>query len=242
MNKIKFLLLSWISVCSILIAEVPESDLVYVPYYANLNEALELGGNRIAEGTRFIVIRVEEDRVKVNFSRKGIHEIHLSKTNIKDLISQQKKINLGSSRIAYFIGNKIASGESNWKKLIHLDEINQYEQWVFFYAASSDSNIRKWLINLNKLCEKAKVDSPKTLFLYIDTEGNQQNLEKLGAELDLSISSLPWYLSKGYVKGFDHLDNASELPAIVFVSSTNNINSIHSGEESVERLLFNKDN
>ena len=93
------------------------SDLAYVPYYANLEESIEVSGKQIKEGTQFIIIRVEDDQVLANFSRKGIHAIELSKTNIKKLVLEQKKLKQPSSRLAYFIGNKIASGESNWKIL-----------------------------------------------------------------------------------------------------------------------------
>ena len=93
------------------------------------------------------------------------------------------------------------------------------------------------LSEFNQLAENTKERFSNKLFLYIDTEGDQKNLDLLGNELDLSIATLPWYLSKGYVKGLGHLTEEHDLPAIAVVHSTNNIKSIHSGYESVINYL-----
>ena len=231
--KILFLL----SVSSCLFSELLESDLIYVPYYANLTESLEISNNTIKAGTRFIVIRIEEEKVLGNFSRKGIHELTLSQTNIQDLVSEQKQLGESSSRIAFFIGNKLVSGESNWKHLIHADEVKQYDEWVILYAPSSGIGIEQSLTDFNESYERAKIKSPQTIFVYIDTEGNKKILDQLGYDLGLSLATLPWYLSKGYVKGLGHLNEGDELPAIAVVKSTNNIKSIYLGADSVQQYL-----
>ena len=107
---------------------------------------------------------------------------------------------------------------------------------VYFDVYDNSLSV-KWLSEFNKLAENTKERFPNKLFLYIDTEGHQKNLELIGNELDLSIATLPWYLSKGYVKGLGHLILEDELPAIAIVHSTNNIKSIHSGYESVINYL-----
>ena len=236
MKKIKLSFL-FIALANFLFSAILDSDLAYVPYYANLEESIEVSGKQIKEGTQFIIIRVEDDQVLANFSRKGIHAIELSKTNIKKLVLEQKKLKQPSSRLAYFIGNKIVSGESDWKNLIHIDEVKKYDEWVILYAASSHPDIKDWLSKFNHVSENTKEHFPNKLHLYIDTEGHQKNLELIGNELDLSIATLPWYLSKGYVKGLGHLILEDELPAIAIIHSTNNIKSIHSGYESVINYL-----
>lgn len=236
MKKIKLLFL-FIALANLLFSAIPDSDLAFVPYYADLEESIEVSGKQINEGTRFIIIRVEGDEVLANFSRKGIHRVELSKTNIKNLLLEQKKLNQPTSRLTYFVGNKIVSGESNWKNLIHINEVKKYDEWVILYAASSHPNIKHWLSKFNKVSENTKERFPNKLFLYIDTEGHQKNLDLLGNELDLSIATLPWYLSKGYVKGLGHLTEEVEFPAIAVVYSTNNVKSVHSGNESVINYL-----
>lgn len=236
MKKIKLSFL-FIALANLLFSEISDSDLAYVPYYANLEESIEVSGRQIKEGTQFIIIRVEGDQVLANFSRKGIHAIELSKTNIKKLVLEQKKLKQPFSRLAYFVGNKIATGESNWKNLIHINEVKKYDEWVILYAASSHTNIREILLGFDQLSEDSKARFSNKLFLYIDTEGHQRNLDILGYELEISINTLPWYLSKGYVKGLGHLTEEHALPAIAVVHSTNNIKSIHSGNESVMDYL-----
>jgi len=236
MKKIKLSFL-FVALANCLFSAILVSDLAYVPYYANLEESIEVSGKQIKEGTQFIIIRVEDDQVLANFSRKGIHAIELSKTNIKKLVLERKKLKQPSSRLAYFIGNKIASGESNWKNLIHINEVKKYDEWVILYTASSHPDIKHLLSEFNQLAENTKERFSNKLFLYIDTEGDQKNLDLLGNELELSIATLPWYLSKGYIKGLGHLTEEHDLPAIAVVHSTNNIKSIHSGYESVINYL-----
>ena len=237
-------LFSFLLISSYIFSGVSESDLAYVPYYANLTESLITPNNEIKEGTRFIVIRIEGNRVLGNFSRKGIHELALSKTNIEDLVSEKKLVGEPSSRIAFFIGNKLASGESNWKYLIHIDEIRQYEEWVILYAPSSDPNIKQLLLQFNKQFLRSKIESPKTLFVFIDTEGDQKALDQLGNDLDLSIATLPWYLSRGYVKGLGHLSQKDEtiFPALAIVKATNNVKSVYQGSNSVLQYLSSSHN
>ena len=205
------------------------SDYDFIPIYANLDHSLTLSnGVSLKANTRFIVVRVEGDQVLANFSaRKGIHLIPIASTNVLELTQSNKesfKDNAdGFSRLSEFLKNRIASGESGWKYLVHQDKVKKYKKWIILYADSSHDTTKALIENFDKKYRSLSESESETFFLYIDTAGDQKNLDALANSLQLKIGTLPWYLSKGYAHSLQHLDSELQVPVIVEAKSNNTI-------------------
>ena len=220
-----------------------ESDYDFIPIYANLDYPLTLtNGVSLKANTRFIVVRVEGDQVLANFSaRKGIHLIPIASTNVLELTQTNKESfkdsTVGYSRLSEFLKNRIASGESGWKYLVHQNQVKKYEKWVILYADSSHDTTKALIQNFDKKFRSLSESESKTFFLYIDTIGNQKNLEALADALQLTIGTLPWYLSKGYAHSLQHFDSELQEPVMVEVKSNNTILNRVVGAELIQEYL-----
>ena len=233
-----------------LAATASEIDIIqdedYIPFYAHLEHEIDTEVGRLELGQRVVVIRpVDSSHVRVDVSRKGTATIPVSAT---DLASEMEKIKSKAvpnvelvPRMSFFLGNRIVSGESNWKVTLRGDRVKQYKRWILLYGDALNESIDNIIsIASEHYNDLPDVERDQTLFVYMDIVGNKKSIQDLASRIQPSIQCMPGYLSQAYSRSFDHIDFDRELPQIVEVASSGRLLDSANGTDGVKAWLQDK--
>jgi hypothetical protein len=181
----------------------------------------------ITAGTRCIILRpVGIDQLLIEIPRRGVFEVPLSSTNVgaamadSELTEELRAV----PRMSYFFANRIISGESGWQYPVRTEVVTLFNRWIIIYGNSNEpltlEAIRCADTFYQSLVERERKE---TSIVYMDPSGSKGGIQKIAERLEPSIQSMPAYLSKGYSKTLQHLEDDLSMPVLVEVKSSGRI-------------------
>lgn len=214
-----------------------------IPFYAELNQAVETDTGALSGGERVVVIRPETPgSVRVEAPRKGIFTLPVEVTNLAEEIEHAKNADASNvrqvPRMSFFFANRIISGESGWQDPVHADMIYACKRWIILYGDANKESTKSTVIAASKYYETlAPAEQELTLFVYLDVPGDKVAIQELADAIAPKIHSMPGYLSKGYAKSLDQIEAGAEFPQLVEVASSGRILERANGLEAVMAWL-----
>lgn len=228
-------------------AKIAREDEIYLPFQAKLTQSFLPNNDSSKElqaGERFIILRpVDDGLLLAEFPRKGTYKISPSITDVNDLIidakkSMEKENAVLTSRMNYFLANRIISGETGWKYTLQEAELREVTRWILIYGDSAEKSTIKAI----KLADAYYVslsdkEREKLALVYLDPTGNKTNIQSIADTLKPNIQSMPGYLSRGYSKSFAHLNDVEKFPFLVELETSGRIVSKHEGFRKIKTFF-----
>lgn len=250
MNRFYLHLLILFVFVSFLRAEIKLEDENYLPFMVEMTEDyLPAGADEtLSEGQRVIVIRMENDQVMVvDVPRRGVFEIPAEVTTAASEVEKTKALSQRADgnfilvpRMAMFLANRVVDAETKWEYPVRSHIVNSMQNWYLLYGSSDDADTAEAIrIASDFYSALPVVERQKTLFVYMDIEGNKSGIQSYYDTLKPSIQTMPGYLSKGYVKVLNHV-NEDSVPLLVHVASSGRMLSKHVGLGEIESFLSNE--
>ena len=251
MNRFYLHLFIFFVLVSFLRAEIKLEDEDYLPLMIEMTEDYLPSGaeETLSEGQRIVVIRMENDQAMVvDVPRRGVFKIPADVTNASVEIDRTKGLSkrhdenfLLVPRMAMFLANRVVDAETKWEYPVRSHIVNLMQNWYLLYGHSDNAETAKAIQMASDFYfALPQAERKKTLFVYMDIEGNKSGIQSYYDTLKPSIQTMPGYLSKGYTKALSHVNGAS-APLLVSVASSGRILSRHVGLEEIESFLSDKE-
>lgn len=250
MNRFYLNLLVCFVFASFLRAEIKIEDEDYLPFMVEITEEYLPNGaeQALSEGQRVIVIRMENDQVMVvDVPRRGVFKIPAEVTTAVVEVEKTKALSQRSDgnfilvpRMAMFLANRVVDAETEWEYPVRSHIVNRMQDWYLLYGHSEDADTGEAIRMASEFYSALpEVERQKTMFVYMDIEGNKPGIQSYYDTLKPSIQTMPGYLSKGYSKVLNHV-NGDSVPLLVHVASSGRILSKHVGLGEIESFLSNE--
>lgn len=213
-----------------------------MPFKAELVRDYQPDGTDVilTAGKQFIVVRPDGDGVWADFSRRGAYVLPLDVTNLPLLIEQRKHAfgaQLPPSRQLFFFTNRVTKA-GDWEVMLGSEQYAQFDRWILLYGnASSRDTVRAVELASQFMDALSIAERKRTALVYMDTAGDNRKVLEMAKSSQPSIMSMPWYLSKGYAKTFKHLNDTSELPALIELSRSGAVLRADYGLVAVEKAF-----
>lgn len=217
-------------------------DEPYMPFHLETTQEFLPEGQHVPvpAGFRFVLIRpMDEGLLLGDFPRRGVCAVPANLTNLEAEI-RVAKANAASEnvvlppRMAFFLANRILSGESKWLDPIRYESVINYSRWLILYGNSSDITTQDVLHQANDFYSQLTPQQrAETVLVFIDPEGNKEGIAHLQQKVDPIFQAMPGYLSRGYSRSFGHLGPDEALPILVELHSTGRVIEKVIGSEAV---------
>lgn len=253
MSRIYFNLLVCFMLAPLLRAEIIIDDEDYLPFMVELTEDYlpSEADQALSAGLRVVIVRMENDQVMVvDVPRRGVFKIPAVVTNAEVEIERTKSLSRNSDgnfllvpRMAMFLANRVVDAETKWEYPVRSHIVNRMQNWYLLYGYSGDADTAEAIrMASNFYSSLPEIERKKTLFVYMDIEGNKAGIQSYYDTLKPSIQTMPGYLSKGYTKALSHVNvDSDSTPLLVHVASSGRILSKHIGLEEIESYLSDEE-
>ncbi|MDQ8207730.1 hypothetical protein QEH52_09430 [Coraliomargarita sp. SDUM461003] len=224
-------------------SEAKEASL---PFYAKLVEDYtpENGDRVIPADTRFVLIRpLDDGKLLAEFPRVGHYELSLEQTNVQAEIERERNTDNvpNMPRMAYFLANRIMTGESVWQNPLRQEDVVETQNWFLLYGDSSEPELLEAVLRLDGYYRSLDETSRKvTVAVYLDTAASKAGIQAIADSVKPSIQAMPAYLSAGYCKSFQHYSASDEMPVLVEVSSSGRVLSKAAGLDAIQAFVADK--
>lgn len=216
----------------------------YIPFYAELQKEIVTEVGSLRSGERVVVLRpIDDDRIRVDVSRKGTASLPLDATNLAAEIKRAKHTDDPNiklvPRMSFFLANRVVSGGSGWQNPIPGEMVYAAKRWILLYGDAEVDSTKVAVAAASEFYNTLPDHVRKqTVFVYMDVYGKKAAIQNLAEQLKPSIHCMPGYLSRGYSKSLDHINNDLEFPQLVEVASSGRILDQISGTEEITNWLI----
>lgn len=174
----------------------------YWPDFVNLTEEISLNGKAIQEGTRVILIRVEKEKVLLDFGRNGLHRLDFDQTNLIKLAQAQ------SQRTLSDLGN-LTEILSRSVTMVKAEEVVEGKRadfaWKNFvlliYGNPKEGEVKELLASCRELDSTLARDLRVVL---IPLDSVMREVAPLLRELEYESPVMLPFLAKAYSDSWDH--------------------------------------
>ena len=215
----------------------------WIPFYVELSEGISVEGTEIAAGTRAIAIRpIGRDALLLDVSRKGLFVVDIQSTNVREQIEALQARSpthmKRNPRMSYFFMNRLMTGSSNWQDPLGTEKIIQFSRWLLLYGSSDEDNTAAAIRLASDFHRNLPAEErEETALVFFDIAGDKESIQELSEQLNPTILCMPAYLSRGYVKTLNHIQEQAEVPQLVEVANSGRIIAQVNGLEAIHGFL-----
>ncbi|MDP4694113.1 MAG: hypothetical protein NWS00_06155 [Opitutales bacterium] len=201
----------------------------HIPFHALMTRDVDVAGSRLQVGERVVVLRpLSEKLIRVEVSRKGIFTLPVEATDVGVEIQRSKQSNDSNykliPRMAFFLTNRIISGESMWQDTLPVESVHAMDRWILLYGDATTSDTQVAVIKASEYYRSLSAGERKhTAFVSMDVVGNKTAIQLMAENVEPSIQCMPGYLSRGYAQSLDHVDPDKAYPQLIELASSGRI-------------------
>lgn len=230
-----YLLIATVNICAedkALYAQASkESDLW--PTHLSVTEAVQSNGRELVPGPPGVLMRIEDGQALIDFGRRGVHWVDLSKT---DFISRSESM-AGSSDIklgnyVLMFGGNIAQIHDGGLQRPERDWHVQVKNLLLVYL-QPEAMSAATIDELKRINQQGKSAAEPFQIILLPM---QVLIPRDGSRIDPTLSDfliIPYPISEAYAKAMCHVDEPIDALSFVMIDK----NGMLLSEQTVENLL-----